>query len=171
MPRVSRSRRPRLICAALALAAGACAPLPPAAPPDSRAAPPPTSTLEREIHSLVNQHRTRARLAPLQLDDALSAIARDHSRAMAERRRPFGHDGFDARADAAGRVVVALRAFAENVAYDSRTGAALAPSVASGWIASPTHRENIEGAFQLTGIGAATGRGGTTYFTQIFAGR
>ena len=40
--------------------------------------------------------------------------------------------------------------------------------VVEGWIASAGHRQNIEGDFTLTGIGAAAGRDGTRYFTQIF---
>lgn len=162
--------------AALALAAG-CAtgpglelPLPAPPPPSAPSNAPPASALEREIHALVNQHRARARRPPLQLDDRISALAREHSRAMAQRRRPFGHDGFEERAAALSRIV-AVRGLAENVAYDSRTGAALAPSVASGWIASPRHRENLEGEYDLTGIGAATAPDGTTYVTQLFVQR
>ncbi len=40
----------------------------------------------------------------------------------------------------------------------------------SGWLRSPGHRENIEGAYDLTGIGVARSRQGVYYFTQLFAG-
>jgi uncharacterized protein YkwD len=33
---------------------------------------------------------------------------------------------------------------------------------------SPVHRENIEGDFDLTGVGAATDAQGLLYLTQIF---
>lgn len=119
------------------------------------------------MHELVNQRRDSRGLPSLRWDDRVAAIAREHSQAMASGRRPFSHDGFDARADRIGGFLDA-RSMAENVAYDSRTGQDLGRQVVAGWIASPGHRQNIEGDFTVTGIGAAEGRDGVSYFTQIF---
>jgi uncharacterized protein YkwD len=125
------------------------------------------NALESQMHELVNRRRTSRGLAPLQWHPRLAEIARGHSRAMAEGRRGFGHDGFDERGSAVGQIL-SIRAMAENVAYDSRTGPDLAERVLEGWIASSGHRRNIEGDFTVTGIGAARGSDGVRYFTQIF---
>lgn len=118
------------------------------------------------MHDLVNRRRSQQGAAPLTWDPRVAEIAREHSRAMA-RGRAFGHDGFDARAAAIERILP-VRSLAENVAYDSRTDPNLAALVVDGWIASAGHRQNIEGDFDLAGIGAAEGRDGVRYFTQIF---
>lgn len=125
------------------------------------------TALETRIHELVNAHRSSRGLPPLIYDPRIAASARDHSRAMSGRRRDFGHDGFDERAAAIGRFLP-IRALAENVAYDGRTGTRLAEQVVAGWIASSGHRENIEGTFTHTGVGVARGSNGIRYFTQIF---
>lgn len=130
-------------------------------------AAPAASTLERQIHDLVNDRRGDRGLSPLQWDPRIADAARQHSEAMASGRRPFGHDGFDARASALGSVMT-MRSMAENVAYDSREGGRLASQVVDGWISSAGHRQNIEGSFTRTGIGVARSSDGTRYFTQIF---
>jgi len=130
----------------------------------------PVAQVESEIHALVNRHRARAGLAPLAYDERIAEIAREHSRAMASRRRSFGHADFDDRNRAISRVIP-LRGMAENVAYDSRTGAQLVPSLVTGWINSPGHRRNIRGAYDLTGVGVARSADGVSYATQIFVKR
>jgi uncharacterized protein YkwD len=122
---------------------------------------------EAEAHRLVNQHRTGRGLPPLAHDERIAEIARAHSRQMASGMRGFGHDGFEARA-AELRSFLTIGSLAENVALDSREPPA-AP-VVGGWIGSPGHRGNMEGAFTTTGIGAARAVDGTYYFTQIFVG-
>jgi uncharacterized protein YkwD len=87
---------------------------------------------------------------------------------MASGARPFSHEGAQERTQAVIRLVPTTRLFAENVAYDSRTGPRLAELVVQGWIESPEHRENLDGAFDLTGIGVAVAPNGWHYFTQIF---
>jgi uncharacterized protein YkwD len=89
---------------------------------------------------------------------------------MASGRRPFSHEGFEQRTQDVLAVIPSARAFAENVAYDGRTGPRLAQLVVQGWIDSPAHRANLEGRYDLTGIGVAVARDGRRYFTQIFAG-
>ena len=132
--------------------------------------PAPTATLEREMHQLVNQHRGRRGLAALQYDERLAEIAREHSSAMANRTRPFGHAGFEQRGSAVNRFLP-YRGLAENVAYDGRGGANLSSLVVEGWIGSAAHRQNIEGAYDVTGIGVARDREGVVYVTQLFVRR
>jgi uncharacterized protein YkwD len=59
---------------------------------------------------------------------------------------------------------------AENVSatqgYD-----APAPAAMRGWLASRGHRTNMEGRYDITGVGVARSPTGKVYFTQIFVGR
>ena len=41
----------------------------------------------------------------------------------------------------------------------------------SDWLHSQHHRENIEGRFDVTGVGIARSRDGTYFFTQLFVAR
>lgn len=119
--------------------------------------------IEEEILDLVNEHRAELNLPPLRLVSAISKAAEQHSEDMADGKVPFGHSGFDARID---KILAKTGGMAagENVAYGSRT----AIDVVKMWLNSKGHRKNIEGNFNLTGIGVAKNRSGTIYFTQIF---
>lgn len=79
-------------------------------------------------------------------------------------RSPFGHDGFHQRIDQIQGHLGFVHVAAENVA----SGPMSAREVVDGWLHSPGHRHNIEGDFQLTGIGLASAPNGMIYFTQIF---
>jgi uncharacterized protein YkwD len=88
---------------------------------------------------------------------------------MAAGTTPLGHTGFAERA-AKLRHALAARRTAENVAFDQGHRDPAAVTV-RGWLASPGHRENIEGPYELTGIGVVSNGKGEVYFTQIFVGR
>jgi uncharacterized protein YkwD len=120
--------------------------------------------LSETILSLINKHRRQMGLQPLQMTPMISAEAEAHSASMAAHRIPLGHSGFDKRM---GRIMKQLphsSAAAENVAY----GASSAKEVVNMWLHSRGHRRNIEGNYNLTGIGIARSRNGDLYFTQIF---
>jgi uncharacterized protein YkwD len=126
--------------------------------------------LERQVARLVNEHRAVRRLSRLTYDTTVAAIARTHSVAMAERRVTLGHDGFEQRAAA----VEPIRPFtkiAENVALNDYAVARTATVALQGWLRSAHHLENIEGAFDVTGVGVARAEDGTFYFTQLFVAR
>ncbi|MBW3629848.1 MAG: CAP domain-containing protein [Gemmatimonadetes bacterium] len=158
----------------LVSALSACVPAPDprtsSAPARVSAAPVSATTLEREVHQLVNRHRSRRGQPALQYDDRVAAAAREHSAAMAERTRPFSHEGLEQRGSAIARYLP-YHGLAENVAYDSRVGPTLGSLIVAGWIDSPPHRQNIEGSFDVTGIGIAQGRDGVVYATQLFVRR
>lgn len=125
----------------------------------------PTS-LEQSVHQQINQYRAEHNLPPLTLDPRISEQARLHSRAMANAKVSFGHGGFKQRIDAINRVIP-YRSAAENVAFNkgySNPG----QQAVEGWIKSPGHRINIEGQYNLTGIGIVKNAKGEYYFTQIF---
>lgn len=120
--------------------------------------------MANDILMYVNEHRKDMRLAPLQMNDIVSATAEQHSRNMASERIAFGHDGFDARMNKLTKQIKPVNAWAENVAYSSEN----AKEVVEMWLHSAGHKKNIEGKYNTTGIGIAKGKDGTLYFTQIF---
>ncbi len=127
---------------------------------------PPANNLESAILLHVNAQRASAGLPPMQMLPALNAAAASHSQSMANGSVPFGHDNFQSRLQAAAQQAgVQHRGGAENVAYRYDRDAA---AVVQQWMNSPGHRRNILGNYTMIGIGTATGRDGTVYYTQMF---
>ncbi len=118
----------------------------------------------------VNEYRVSHRLRALRYDTSLAAVAREHSEAMARGRTPLGHDGFTKRAEAV-EAFMDFKEIAENVAMNNYARPRTVPVAMSGWLRSPHHRENIEGSFDVTGVGIARSRDGTFYYTQLFVAR
>ena len=126
------------------------------------------AALELYVHELVNEHRTTLGLTPLALIPEISDIARVHSRDMATGRVARGHAGADARAEKISNSIP-YRGFGENVAAINQGGEGGEGAAAvSGWLQSPGHRRNIEGSYDLAGIGIARSEDGTYFFTQLF---
>lgn len=112
----------------------------------------------------VNKYRHSRGLAPLKLNAYMSREAALHSRDMANKRMGFGHKDFDKRIKRIYAKVQFCRAGAENIAYFK-----ISPrEVVRKWLTSPGHRRNIEGHYNLTGIGLARDKKGWVYYTQIF---
>lgn len=125
--------------------------------------------LERLVHQQVNQFRRLRNLPALALDERISQQARLHSQRMANGSVPFSHEGFEQR----GRLielVITNQGISENVAYNQGYADPIAEAL-QGWIASEGHRRNLEGQFDLTGIGVAQNSRGQFFFTQIFVRR
>ncbi len=122
------------------------------------------ANMNSRILELVNEHRQSIGKGPLQMIDIASSQAAQHSRDMMNGSTPFGHEGFDNRVDIVKKSTGFISAAAENVAYGQLT----ADEVVNGWLHSPGHRKNIEGDYNLTGIGVAQNNQGVIYFTQIF---
>lgn len=121
--------------------------------------------LEQSTLEQINQYRAERGLEPLVLDPELCKQARQHSQEMAE-QRSMNHDGFDQRMATVSRSISYSNA-SENVAYNQGYPDPDNQAVTD-WINSPEHRQNIEGAFNLTGIGIVRNAQGEYYFTQIF---
>ncbi|HZW36886.1 MAG TPA: CAP domain-containing protein [Candidatus Deferrimicrobiaceae bacterium] len=134
-------------------------------PPDTAA-----GALESRTFKLVNDHRRTIGLAPLAHDARIAAVARRHSRNMAEGRVPAGHEGFEARQREISKVIP-LRGIAENVGVNDYPRSDTVRSAVSGWLGSRGHRSNIEGRYDLTGVGIARDAHGVYYYTQIFVRR
>lgn len=121
--------------------------------------------LEQSILKQINQYRAERGLGPLALNPELCQQARLHSQSMAE-QRSMNHNGFDQRMATVSRSMPYSNA-SENVAYNQGYPDPDARAVVD-WINSPEHRQNIEGEFNLTGIGIVRNAQGEYYFTQIF---
>jgi uncharacterized protein YkwD len=152
-------------------------PPPPASGSETRPLPPGVAgrpsesdtALEREIHERVNRYRSERGLAPFTLDARISEQARHHSGAMATGRVRVGHEGFKDRIHVL-QQEMKVGWSAENVGM-SQGYADPAQQAVAGWLASPAHRESIEGRYHFTGIGVVRNRAGAIYFTQIFVGQ
>jgi uncharacterized protein YkwD len=134
---------------------------------------PPTvsvEALESKAYKLVNEHRRARGLAPLAYDARIAAVARRHSKDTAEGRVPAGHEGFEARQRQISKLIP-LRGIAENVGVNDYPPNRTVQAAVSGWLGSRGHRENIEGRYDLTGVGIARDARGAYYYTQIFVRR
>ncbi|MDB5210314.1 MAG: hypothetical protein JWQ30_1141 [Sediminibacterium sp.] len=125
-----------------------------------------SGNMEESILRYINDYRRSRGLNNLQMNDAASTQAYQHSKNMATGKTAFGHDGFDQRVQNIKRTMGSgfLSGWAENVAY----GQLSAQAVVKGWLNSSGHKRNIEGKYNLTGIGTYKSRNGDIYFTQIF---
>jgi len=152
------------------------------------------AALEKQVHTLINNERRKAGLSLLASDEALSRIARNHSRDMGTRsyfahNSPEGHD-FSYRYQQAGytcAITISRTIYqgAENIArnnlYDSVTtvnGQAyydwnslekIAETTVQGWMKSPGHRKNIlTPVWRNEGIGVFISPDDRVYITQNF---
>ena len=119
--------------------------------------------MEGQVLKIINEHRKAIGLGELVYNIAVYNEAKKHSINMAGGKTPFSHDGFDERFESLVKVLGA-NSMSENVALGQTT----AQDVVDSWLSSEGHKQNIEGNFNLTGIGIARGKNGDLYFTQIF---
>lgn len=112
----------------------------------------------------VNNYRVSKGLNKLTLNGYISKEARQHSLDMAEKNMTFGHQDFDKRITHIKTHIPAFAGGAENIACFK-----LPPKqVVQKWLTSRGHRKNIEGRYNLTGIGIVQDAKGWIYYTQIF---
>jgi len=143
--------------------------------------------VEARIHGLINGERGLKRVAPLPLDEKLSAIARKHSEDMATRRY-FKHadpegKGPRARLDAAGykcetrmgeniflnNLYSGVETKGKRTIYDWNSLEDIATSTVLAWMNSDDHRDNIlQVEYDRTGIGVALGADDKVYITEMF---
>ena len=123
--------------------------------------------LEHQVHRLVNEHRTSQGLKPLAFNSEIAAIARHHSQDMATGRVEVGHGGIESRREKIAGFIT-QPGVGENVAMVPAGSFHVGAVAVSNWLESPGHRRNIEGAYELTGVGIAQGPPGAYFFTQLF---
>ena len=119
---------------------------------------------QKMILYYVNAYREKHHLSLLKMNKVISQEAAKHSRDMASHAMKFGHDDFNGRIKRLYQHIPKCNGGAENIAYYNIS----AKKLVENWISSPGHRRNIEGNYNLTGIGIAHDKKGWAYYTQIF---
>ena len=124
------------------------------------------SPYEEKMLTLVNEEREKRGKPPLLAWDPVVKIAKEHSKSMASKKIPFGHDGFEKRAQKI-RIFCSPESFGENVAYNKNCEDPLMQAF-QGWMESSGHRDNILGDYTETGVGISIDQEGAFFFTQLF---
>ncbi|MCU0552525.1 MAG: CAP domain-containing protein [Leptolyngbya sp. Prado105] len=125
--------------------------------------------MEQDILRRINRYRSSKGLSALTWSSDIAHQARSHSRNMAKKIVSFGHQGFAQRSKAISNSTQSLST-AENVAWVASRRDPAGQAVEA-WLKSPKHLQNIEGNFNITGIGISISSSGEYYFTQDFAKR
>jgi uncharacterized protein YkwD len=120
--------------------------------------------IQKDILMYVNQYRVSHGKKPFEMNSLINKEATIHSRDMATHRISFGHKYFSTRIKHLYREIKNCRAGAENVAFNYKDTKELVRL----WLQSPGHKRNIDGDYNLTGIGVARDSNGKMYYTQMF---
>lgn len=122
------------------------------------------SSIELETMDLINKHRISVGLNPLQKINHMSFKSEEHDNYMIA-NNVVNHNDFVARSE---NIIKTLGAktVSENIAYNYNTPEA----VLNAWLASPSHKANIEGNHTHFGIAIKENpANGRKYYTNIFA--
>jgi len=156
-------------------------PLPPPPPASTPLPPPPPApvvqpatltTFEADILAGVNKERVAAGLAPLQIDAALVAVARERSADMVQQGY-FGHVSPSGETAflLLDRYGIPYGWAGENLARNNYPDEECVFVAVRDWMASEGHRENILNVhYTAIGVGAAVDSSGMKYFTLVFTG-
>lgn len=124
------------------------------------------SQFEREVIRLTNAERQNRGLAPLQIDEEVSKVARIKSQDMRDRGY-FSHQSptYGSPFDMLRNYGVSYRAAGENIAAGQRTP----QQVVQAWMNSQGHRQNILNSnYTHIGVGHVQGGSYGHYWTQMF---
>lgn len=120
------------------------------------------SPIELEVAERINQYRVSKGLNPLEKINHISNVAEDHDAYMIS-VNTLTHALFAQREDNLKATLGAV-SVGENIAYNYST----AQSVVDAWLASPSHKANIEGNYTHCGISVRENEAGKKYFTNLF---
>lgn len=122
--------------------------------------------IEKKVFHLINQYRSSNNLPQLEFNQVITNNARNHSLAMGTHSIFFGHAYFQKRISRIENLIHVIDA-SENVAKNQGFND---PAIVAfeAWLKSPIHLLNIEGKYNLTGIGVAKTNNDVYYITQIF---
>ena len=123
--------------------------------------------MREEVIQYINEYRAKKGLPALEMNDTISEAAFKHCQYMGNKTIRINHDGFEDRMHGLMKQLAPSYGAAENVA----NGQTNAKEVVNMWINSRGHRENIEGNYNLSGIGIYKNKNGILYFTHIFIKR
>ena len=122
------------------------------------------NSLELQTMDLINKHRVSVGLNPLEKINHMSFKSEEHDNYMIA-NNVVNHNDFVARSE---NIINTLGAktVSENIAYNYNTPQA----VLNAWLASPSHKANIEGNHTHFGIAIKENpANGRKYYTNIFA--
>lgn len=122
--------------------------------------------LENEVIRLVNVERAKNGLPALKANWELSRVARMKSQDMINKNY-FAHQSptYGSPFDMMENFGIRFSSAGENIAKGQQTPA----QVMNAWMNSPGHRSNILGtSYTQIGVGLATSKNGTKYWTQMF---
>jgi uncharacterized protein YkwD len=118
-----------------------------------------------ELASLINELRSNESLPPLQPDEAMMGVARDHARAMAEAGSINPPDA--SIVDAINQAGISYRRVSTAVASGSPGPAEVLDSLSD----NPQRRRDLLGEFDRIGVGYALGDDGRPYWSLILLDR
>ena len=122
------------------------------------------NVLELETMELINKHRESIGLNRLEKINHISFKSEEHSNYMIA-NNVVNHNDFVARSE---NIMSTLGAttVSENIAYNFNSS----QTVLLAWLASPSHKKNVEGNFTHFGLAIKENPNtGRKYFTNIFA--
>ena len=131
------------------------------------------TALESMMYQSIGRRRTEAGLDPLQLDQKLTALARQRSQDMAQKDY-FSHTGPDGTTARSLMIAAGIGPGLMGEILGRNNSADLGESVSSvvdAFMASSSHRGSIvQPRFRAAGVGTAVGRDGMKYYTILFFG-
>lgn len=136
----------------------------------SRPAPASLSSLESQLLQIANQARSSRGLAPAQIDDRLTAIARSRSNDMVARNY-FSHQNPDGKyfEDYLAEAGIGFQKAGEILAQNNYDEGRTAATAIDGFLNSPSHRDILlDAGYTRVGVGHAVSPSGMHYFTMIF---
>lgn len=132
----------------------------------SQSAPHNMAYREEAIVKAVNTYRIKHGWPALKSLPLIAAEARQHSLDMERKRIPFGHQYFMTRIKHIYAKISNGNGGSENVAWFPPSKSP--EEVVRLWLTSRGHRHNIEGHYNLTGVGIVQDKRGWYYYTQLF---
>ncbi|TKD65265.1 CAP domain-containing protein [Flavobacterium sp. ASW18X] len=117
---------------------------------------------EEALFAMVNNHRVSVGLPELELNKAIYNLAKSHNEFMIK-EDALSHTNFELRANEVAKLTKAT-SVSENVARKYN----MLSDCLEGWLASPSHKNTIEGDFTHATLSIVQDAGGELYFTQIF---
>ena len=123
--------------------------------------------LAAQVVSLINAHRQSVGLGALVVSPALTASATWKARHMAEYLY-MGHDDPAPPVARAWYQRIAACGFAGAAGENLAAGFPTAAAAVQAWLADPPHKANLEGSWNLTGVGVAEAPNGMIFWAQDF---
>lgn len=128
-------------------------------------------SLAKAVYQVVNDYRQSVGLSKLKMQRELNDIAFEHSYRMASGKIAFSHQDFHERVKMVDKYANISYRTAENLYAHQIAPNKFAKEALKGWLGSPGHKKNMDGAFIHTGLGVCRSKTGELFVTQIFVGK